>query len=460
MSAPGLPNMRRSAHLLRNCALALFAGLALNVATSIGFASFGSSLFTGSRSQTRLASSPGRRLDLRTSQRVAPDGMDGLAVQGLLDSSLLTSFADQAGNINGILFQGSLPAYLLFLYFLSYKGNNTPPLTFFGFAFLLVFVLLTIPAGIISKSTYGLILADSDWVHGSAESLLTCTNIMIVLGFRGALTGNADLADNGTVRNIAFGWLAAVILTLAAGIPVFGFEAHTPFLSGVGALDIGSAEPVNALSIPNWIVHWSTVFEFLLAMSLAWRYADAVGNPKWKGLTWGMLPSSISSVCALTFHIFYNQIPWILTGQALFTFIGNATLALATYRIAVSNGWTLGELDPRRLFEEKTEESSGSSSSGFEIAKVSKSPEGELTSGPLLLAEVILLTLLFAYGTKYGELMLSPSTFQSPESSPQAAALIALPVLLVAYIIYGQSPDLQSGQLPPLALSSSSAKEK
>jgi len=398
-------------------------------------------------------------LDLRTSRQVAPDGIDGLAIQGLLDSSVLTSFADQAGNINGVLFQGSLPAYLLFLYFLSYKGNNTPPLTFFGFAFLLVFVFLTIPAGIISKSSYGLILADSDWVHGSAESLLTCTNIMIVLGFRGALTGNKDLADNATARNIAFGWLAAVILTLAAGIPVFGFEAHTPFLSGAGALDMGSAEPVNALSIPNWIVHWSTVFEFLLAMSLAWRYADAVGNPKWKGLTWGMLPSSISSVCALTFHIFYNQIPWILTGQALFTFIGNATLALATYRIAVSNGWTLAELDPRRLFE-KGEEEETATSSGFDIAKVSQSEAGELTSGPLLLAEVVFLTLSFAYGTKYGELMVGSGIFQSPESSPQAAALIAIPVLLVAYVIYGQSPDLQSGQLPPLALSSSAAKEK
>ena len=140
MSAPGL---RRSAHLLRSCpsafksweqggqssrpagfstfpgALALFAGLALKGVT-LGFASFGSSsLFAGSRSQklwrlflvkasyfdpltwlgdgcgflwilflmgflrTRLASSaPGLRLDLRTSRQVAPDGIDGLAIQG------------------------------------------------------------------------------------------------------------------------------------------------------------------------------------------------------------------------------------------------------------------------------------------------------------------------------------------------------------------------------------------
>mmetsp|Transcript_25938 Transcript_25938/g.45729 ORF Transcript_25938/g.45729 Transcript_25938/m.45729 type:complete len:283 (+) Transcript_25938:1-849(+) len=282
---------------------------------------------------------------------------------------------------------------------------------------------------------------------------------MIVLGFRGALTGNKELADNGTVRAVAFAWLALVILTLAAGIPLFQFGAHAPFLGGLGALEGFGSEPVNALSIPNWVVHWSTVFEFLLAMSLAWRYADAVKNPKWKGLTWGMLPSSISSICALTFHIFYNQIPWILTGQALFTFVGNATLALASYRIAASNGWTLSELDPRRLFDkasEESEESDKSESEAFDITKVT--PNSNLTSGPLLFAEVVLLTLAFAYGTKYGELMYGAEVFQSPDSSPQALALITLPVVLVASVIVSQSADLRSGELP--ALAPVGAKEK
>ncbi len=363
---------------------------------------------------------------------------------------MLTSFSDQAGNINGVLFQASLPAYLAFLYFLNYKKNNTPPLVFFGFAFLLAFVLLTIPSGVISKNTFGVILADSDWLHGSAESLLTCTNIMIVLGFRGALTGDRDLADNDTARGISAFWMVAVVATLAVGVSL-GFEAHTPFLSGLGALDF-PAEPVNALSIPTWIVHWSTVFEFLIAMSLAWTYADAVGNPKWKGLTWGMFPSSISSVFALTFHIFYNQIPWILTGQAICTFVGNCTLALATYRIASSNGWTISELDPRpaleKLISKETEtEETEETETTFDVKKVSKV---ELTSGPLLLVEVILLTLVFAYGTKYGELMFGASVFQSPESNVAAAAVVLLPVLLVAYTIYSQSPDLRNGQLPSL----------
>ena len=307
---------------------------------------------------------------------------------GLADSSLLTAFSDQAGNINGVLFQASLPAYLVFLYFLSYRKNNTPPLVSFGFTFLLVFVILTIPAGIISKGTYGAILADSDWLHGGAESLLTCTNILIVLGFRGALEGDASVADSQLARNIAFFWIFAVVVTLAAGVPL-GFQVHTPFLSGLGDLpDV--MEPANALSLPTWMVHWSTVFEFLYAMSLAWTYADASGNPKWKGLTWGMFPSSVSSIFALTFHLFYNQIPWILTGQALFTCIGNCTLALASYRIATSNGWTLSELDPRRVFARLNQEAETS----FEISKVSKT---EVLSAPLLVAEVLVLSLAFSH---------------------------------------------------------------
>eukprot|EP00913_Durusdinium_trenchii_P025401 g23846.t1 len=241
--------------------------------------------FSGERLRQR-----GRIPSMPAAHVLGPELVEGIAES----SSLLTSFSDQAGNINGVLFQASLPAYLVFLYFLNYEKNNTPPLVCFGFAFLLAFVLLTIPSGIISKSSFSVILADSDWLHGSAESLLTCTNILIVLGFRGALTGNEELAsgNSGTARSVALGWFVTVVCTLALGVPL-GFQAHTPFLAGLGALE-GFSEPVNALSIPTWIVHWSTVFEFLIAMSLAWSYADAVGNPKWKGLTWGMFPSSVS----------------------------------------------------------------------------------------------------------------------------------------------------------------------
>jgi hypothetical protein len=35
----------------------------------------------------------------------------------------------------------------------------------FGFQFLLLFVIATIPTGIISKTAYGCSLADADWLH-------------------------------------------------------------------------------------------------------------------------------------------------------------------------------------------------------------------------------------------------------------------------------------------------------
>ncbi|KAH7280354.1 hypothetical protein KP509_37G063300 [Ceratopteris richardii] len=84
------------------------------------------------------------------------------------------------------LFAASLFPYLGFLYHIT-RSNSCPKLTLFGFYFLLVFVAATIPAGIYAKLNYGTSLANVDWLHGSAESLLTLTNLFIVLGLRKAL---------------------------------------------------------------------------------------------------------------------------------------------------------------------------------------------------------------------------------------------------------------------------------
>ena len=72
---------------------------------------------------------------------------------------------------------------------------QSPPLVNFGFAFLLVFVGATIPAGIYAKTAYGTSLANVDWLHGTAESLLTVTNIFIVLGLRQAI--QRTVSDGG-----------------------------------------------------------------------------------------------------------------------------------------------------------------------------------------------------------------------------------------------------------------------
>ena len=106
--------------------------------------------------------------------------LSSVSASAYASSTNLLSFADQGQNLAGIFFQASLLPYLAFLYFLGFRGNRIPALGNFGWQFLLLFVLSTIPGGIISKSVYGTSLADCDWLHGSAEALLTITNVLIV----------------------------------------------------------------------------------------------------------------------------------------------------------------------------------------------------------------------------------------------------------------------------------------
>lgn len=84
------------------------------------------------------------------------------------------------------LFAVSLFPYLGFLWFMTRSGK-TPGLALIGFYVLLIFVVVTIPAGIYAKAHYGTELANVDWLHGSAELFLTFSNILVVLGFRQAI---------------------------------------------------------------------------------------------------------------------------------------------------------------------------------------------------------------------------------------------------------------------------------
>jgi len=84
------------------------------------------------------------------------------------------------------LFALSLFPYLGFLWFLTRSGQM-PRLALIGFYMTLVFVGVTIPAGIYAKVAYGESLANIDLLHGGAEVFLTLSNILIVLGFRQAI---------------------------------------------------------------------------------------------------------------------------------------------------------------------------------------------------------------------------------------------------------------------------------
>jgi hypothetical protein len=159
---------------------------------------------------------------------VAPDALMSVpttilaaatAVKSGGGASGLTSTADL---LSGSLFGASLFPWFAMLYWLGHPRVRAPPGVTFGLTCLLAFVFGTIPAAIGAGLLYGKPLADVDWLHGAAESLLTITNCVVVLGFRDALAGS----DQRTSR-----------LRIAAGI-LLGLSA----VSAVAALFAGGAQ--------------------------------------------------------------------------------------------------------------------------------------------------------------------------------------------------------------------------
>lgn len=84
------------------------------------------------------------------------------------------------------LFAVSLFPYLGFLWFLT-RSPDTPRLALAGFYGTLVFVAVTIPAGIYAEVVYHEALANVDPLHGGAELFLTLSNILVVVGFYRAI---------------------------------------------------------------------------------------------------------------------------------------------------------------------------------------------------------------------------------------------------------------------------------
>jgi hypothetical protein len=88
---------------------------------------------------------------------------------------------------------------------------------------------------------------------------------------------------------------------------------------------------MTALSIPTWIVHTSSVIEWITAIWLIWSYGEITRDRAWCLFSLAMLPALISAMCACTWHFFDNSpaLEWLVTLQAAMTVAGNITLMLA-----------------------------------------------------------------------------------------------------------------------------------
>lgn len=92
---------------------------------------------------------------------------------------------------------------------------------------------------------------------------------------------------------------------------------------------------MHALSLPTWMVHITSVVEWMVAIWLIWIYAQVSQNPTWRLLSLAMLPALLSAFCVCTWHWFDNDpaLEWLGMVQAALTFIGNITLCLAGWQI-------------------------------------------------------------------------------------------------------------------------------
>lgn len=95
---------------------------------------------------------------------------------------------------------------------------------------------------------------------------------------------------------------------------------------------------MNALSIPTWIIHISSVLEWAVAIWLIWIYAEVSRNSAWRSLSIAMFPALVSAMCACTWHFFDNarSLEWLVTLQAVMTVVGNITLCFAAWWIGRS----------------------------------------------------------------------------------------------------------------------------
>jgi hypothetical protein len=361
----------------------------------------------------RASSASRRRRDARRPTTIAraQSVVDALAA---VDAWSVTSASGTAlrfipPGIETQLFQVGLAPYLAYLWFLR-DARATPRASNFGARFLLLFVAATIPAGIVAKTRYGDILANVDALHGSSESLLTVSNALFAYGF-GAAAGRGDDGEkdeDGEERATtpAYVVLGVLFLTCAASKLAIGAVAPS-IVDG----ELLASEPGNALSLPTWAVHVSSVTEWALAMKYVAGHADRTGNASWRNLTVAMSPFLASGITACTFHAFYNpaSINALVPLQALLTLMGNTGCAVAAYTIA-------------------TNEKDGADSETPVLEGAAP-----IEDGLGFALKLALWTSLASTAVKYGELASPFGAFFAEPSYGKALGMIALPSVVWTY---------------------------
>ena len=104
-------------------------------------------------------------------------------------NDLFFKIIEKLGSIdNTLLFAASIIPYGIFLFYL-YKIKSLNKFVKTGFSLTVLFVLITIVVSIFTLNYYDKTLVEVDFLHGFAESFLTLSDFVILLGFIKILNG-------------------------------------------------------------------------------------------------------------------------------------------------------------------------------------------------------------------------------------------------------------------------------
>ena len=98
-------------------------------------------------------------------------------------NDLFIKFIEKLASIdNTALFASSIFPYAIFLFYL-YKIKSVNKLVKTGYSLTVLFVFITIVISIYTLNYYDKTLVEVDFLHGLAESFLTLSDFVILLGF-------------------------------------------------------------------------------------------------------------------------------------------------------------------------------------------------------------------------------------------------------------------------------------
>ena len=98
-------------------------------------------------------------------------------------NDIFLKFIEKLGLVdNTFLFAVSIIPYAIFLFYL-YKIKSVNNFVKTGFSLTVLFVLITILVSIFTLNYYDKTLVEVDFLHGLAESFLTLSDFVILLGF-------------------------------------------------------------------------------------------------------------------------------------------------------------------------------------------------------------------------------------------------------------------------------------